>query len=272
MKFILFWFSLNQNSQLQLFWQEKTKNEILWDILAQNMEYKHYSDVKYVYDRRIGDYAVGQIWRKSSKTITEYKNDGFEDKKTTHYPNALVIFNLSDNYIEGWHRLLLEWKTEVFKNPIDQIKYFENILNTKLQWGWYSLSFYPLFDERDFWKYINTHKGKIEKLTFNYSVPNFLHLKNNLSDDLKDAQQRTWMTNATVVMENKNGSLKIEESDPFIQQSVEYASKWAWEFKIKVRWFKAEYSSSKNIKSISIDEVDLQTTAEGIKILFDKWI
>lgn len=272
MKFIFFGFSLNQNTQLQLFTPEKSKNEIFWDILSDNMEYKHYSDVKYVFDKKVDNYIVGQIWRKSSKTITEFKNDWFEDKKTTHYPHSLVIFNISEDYKTWWHRLMLEWKTEVFKNPIDQIKFFENILNTKLQSFWYSLSFYPLFDECNFWKYIDSNSWKIEKLTFSYSVPNFLHLKTTLSQDLKDAQKRTSITNATVILENKNGSLDIKQWDEFIDQSVEYASKGAWEFRIKLRGIKAEYSSSKNIKSITVDEIDINTTASGIKSLFDKWI
>lgn len=140
-----------------------------------------------------------------------------------------------------------------------------------MQAYWYAISFYPLFDESNFWTFVKKNQWKIEKLTFTYSVPNFLWLKNSLTDDLKEASKNYWITNTTVVLENKNGSLIINDEDPLIKESVEYASQWAWEFRVKAKWVKVEFTSKKNIKTLSIDELEINDNSQNVlQSLFNK--
>lgn len=274
MKLLFFWFSLNKNSQLQLpiHW-EKTKNEILSDILQESLEYQYYSKIVYKFNKKIENFIIWEIWRKSSKTISIPSEEWFKDIKNDHYPHAKIIFNVSENYEEEqWHRVGFEYKSDLFKNPESQMKHLEDELNIKLKNYWYAISFYPLSDENTFWTFVNQNKWNIEKLTFTYSVPNFLWLKNSLTDDLKTAWENYWITNTTIVLENKNGALNINENDPLIKQSVEYSSLWAWEFKVKAKWVKVEFTSKQNIKSISMDEleIDSNTNKDILQKLFSK--
>ncbi len=274
MKLLFFWFSLNKNSQLQLpiHW-EKTKNEILSDILQESLEYQYYSKIVYKFNKKIENFIIWEIWRKSSKTISIPSEEWFKDIKNDHYPHAKIIFNVSENYEEEqWHRVWFEYKSDLFKNPESQMKHLEDELNIKLKNYWYAISFYPLSDENTFWTFVNQNKWNIEKLTFTYSVPNFLWLKNSLTDDLKTAWENYWITNTTIVLENKNGALNINENDPLIKQSVEYSSLWAWEFKVKAKWVKVEFTSKQNIKSISMDEleIDSNTNKDILQKLFSK--
>lgn len=273
MKVSFFWFSINKNSQLQLpiSWN-KDKNEILAEVLKQGLEYKYYSDILYRYSNRVWNYLIGELWKSSTKVISEVSEKWFEDKKISHYPHSKIIFNLSKDYNnDAGHIVGIEHKYEVFKDLQKQVIKLEENINIEMKKYWYAISFYPISDEGNFWSYIDKNKWKIEKLTFVYSVPNFLWLQNSLTDDLKDASSKYGITNSTVILENKNWSLdNINKEDDFISQSVEYASKWAWDFKIKVKWLKEEYSSKKSIKTLSIDELEIDWSSEELQSTLDK--
>ena len=65
----------------------------------------------------------------------------------------------------------------------------------------------------------------------------------------------------------------IPEDDPFIKQSAEYTGKGGGEYKLKVKGMKSEISSKKNVKTKSIEDIDLITNdkevfLEAVKIIF----
>lgn len=273
MKFIFFWFSLNKNRQLLLpDFSNLPKNEILGNVLGSKIEFKYHSEILFVPWERKNNFLLWKIWRKSSKILSSFEDDDFKDKKSDHYPHSNIIFNLSEDYNnERGHIIALEDKSEVFQNAISTINRFELELNKRLGEFWYAISIYPRTDERNFWNFVVKHENSIQKVTFTYSVPNFLNIKNSLTEDLKDASEETQMTNTSVTLENKNGPLKISRDNKFMKESAEYTTNWAWEFKIKVKWIKAEYSSKKNIKTFTIDELDIEWgNIEQLKKIFDK--
>lgn len=245
---------------------------MLAEVLESDLEYQFYSKIVYKFNQRVGHFVIWEIGRKSTKTISIPSSSGFQDIKNDHYPHSKIIFNVSENYAEEQgHMVAFEYRSDLFKNPEAQIQQLENQLNIKLQAFGYAISFYPLFDESNFWSFVKRNEWKIEKLTFTYSVPNFLWLKNSLTDDLRAASENYGITNTTVVLENKNWSLIINEEDKLIKESIEYASQWAWEFRIKAKWVKVEFTSKKNIKTISADEIEINANTESVlQNLFNK--
>jgi len=273
MKFIFFWFSLNKNLQLLLpNFSDLSKNEILARVLSEKIEFQYRSKILFVPWERKTNFLLGKIWRKSSKILSSFEDDDFKDTKSDHYPHSTIIFNLSENYQDDrWHIIALEDKKEVFQNALNTMDKFEKELNKNLSEYGYAISIYPRTNERNFWKYVQRHKDNIQKVTFTYSVPNFLNIKNSLTEDLNEASKDISITNTTVVLENKNAPLNISEDNDYIKQSAEYTTKGAGEYKIKVKWVRAEYSSENNIKTFSIDEIDVEwISEEWLKNLFNK--
>lgn len=271
MKFQFFSFSLNQNG---LFINtEKDKNEILKDILKREIVYSHHTQKIYLFSEETDNCVVWAIWRKASINkwiINNWEKKTFEKVKEDNYPSCKIIFNLSQNISLWWHRIAFEYNMSIFQNSLSTIQSFENQLNKLLQKEGYAISIYPMVDKVIFRDIIKNNQ--VEKLTFVYSMPNFLNLQNSLNDELKGVGSKYWSTNAKIELENKNGELILEQWDPLLDQSAEYCSQWAWSFELKVKWVKAKYSSDNSIKTIEIDEINFTWPQVLFSKLYEQWV
>lgn len=257
MKFQIFSFSLNASNTFRD--PKQNKNLILKEIIKKEIWYSHHGQKIYLFDKEEEDYIIWAIGRKSTIEKSIIENQSFKKQKEENYPSCKIIFNISEHFTDGGHRIAFEYNTWAFQNPLWILKWFEKSLNKSLKYYGYSISIYPMFDEFLFWDIIQ--KNNIEKLTFTYSIPNFLKLNNTLSDDLKSIWKSYNTTNAKIELENKNWNLSLDESDQLLKQSVEYCSQWAWTFEVKVKWVRATYSNENSIKTVEIDEINFKWPA-----------
>ncbi len=259
MKFQYFTYFLNPISQQSLFPDQRDKNDILMGIMEKKMEYKHMkSDMVYVFHRKEWKYLHGKLGKKSSIKRTLPSDHDFVEHVDINYPYCNLLLNL-DNDAETGQKIAFEYNSVVFQSPEAQIKALEKQLNTLLFSNGYAISIHPVVDQKEFWALAKKYDGKIEKLIFTYAVPNLFNLENELSEDLKQSGQKYGITNAAIEFENKAGQLIIPENDPFMKQSAEYTGKGGGEYRLKVKGMKSEISSNKNVKTKSIEDIDLST-------------
>lgn len=259
MKFQYYRYFLNSIEQLPGFKDNggMNKNEILRNILKENTEFKNgRSEMVYIQQSEFEGFIIGKIGRKSSIKRSLPKQNDFEEEIETHYPNCNIIFFTGTNPNHG-QRIAFEYDTRVFQSPENQIEAFEKAINPKLFSYGYSLSISPIFDIKEFWNIIESHRGRVEKLTFSYAVPNLFGLEDELSDELKGARRKYGATNAEIVFENKNGQLIVPKEDELIKQSAEYTSRGGGEFKIKVKGVQTEIKSGQRVKTKQIENVEL---------------
>jgi hypothetical protein len=257
MKFQYFTYFLNQVTFQPLFLDERDKNEILKEIITNKIEFQSgTANLIYLCPMEYDNFIFAKIGKKSSiKRNLQSEND-FIQEVEDDYPNCQIFFNLSNDPDKG-QRIAFEYKSQVFRSPEKQLKALEDFINSQLLHKGYVISIHPIVDKSEFWSIVQKYKGKIEKLTFSYSVPNLFNLQNSLSVDLKSVGSKYCGTKISAVIENKDGQLEIPKDDPFILQSAEYTGRGGGEYKFKIKNVKSEISSGKNVKTISFDELEL---------------
>ncbi|MBF0231524.1 MAG: hypothetical protein HQK65_00600 [Desulfamplus sp.] len=216
----------------------------------------------YLFHKETGKFIYGKLGKKSSIKRNVPTDNDFSEEVETHYPYCNIIFNTDDNPETG-QQIAFEYNTTVFFKPESQLKLLEDYLNTTLFSLGYAISIHPIVDKKEFWSLVDKYQGKIEKLTFSYSVPNLFNLENELSSDLKQSGEKYGITNATIELENKAGHLNIPKDDSFINESAEYTGRGGGEYRLKVKGYKTEFSSNKNVKTKSFEELDLVTNDEN---------
>lgn len=266
-----FTYFLNPLSTPSLFPDKRPKKEIFREILKQkNLKYKASgSDLAYVFEKEDGDYIVAKLGKKRSLKRSLPPEEGFEETIDENWPHCLVFFNLDENPNTG-QKIAFEYKSNIFKVPFIQLQDLAEEFNVGLFSSNYAVSIHPVTEERKFWDIVKQNQGKIEKVTFSFNAPNLFNLKNNLNDDLKNAQEKFGLTKATVEFENPQGKLTLSEDDEFLQQGVEYVRKGGGDFHLKLKNGKRTVVKSEDgvmTKIVEYEDMEARIKFDNIEVM-----
>ncbi len=179
-----------------------------------------------------------------------------------------MFIKLSGDPKEG-QQIAIEHKPWIFFNPLWQLRALADRVNDTLRENGLALSINPITQETKFWELVKTYTGQIEELRFTYSSPNLFNLENSLNEDLKKLRDTQNVTEASMILKNKEGNLKIPEDNPLIKESVEYVVKGGGEYRIKAK--KKIITSKDNVRSKSVTtEIELGTSDRDAIIKFAK--
>lgn len=236
------------------------KNEILEKCLL---------EVNFTYSRaettfrkwRIGDddfvfrIGVDRPIKRTTKDFTEEKLDS--------WPSIHIIFQ-NDPSVQ---KLFIEVNKKVFqKTSMVATKIVENSINRLLKNYNLVLHIEPIFEKDDFWKIVREYEGKITWVKFNLVTPNMSNISGALSEDLKELAKSTNTTISNMKLNSNIGSaLDLDEGNNILSGLVEYASQGAGNISIKVKGLKAIKSTKDCMRSVEIEEVDINS--ERIKSL-----
>lgn len=204
------------------------------------------------------DLIYASLAKKSEETIYHSPQEKLEAETVESWPHVRVFVNIASDPDKG-QILAIESRSNVFRNTTLQLDAFQKYVNEMLKSTGYEINIHPVGSGEKFWDIINANKGQIRELTFRYSAPNLFNLKNNLNDELRDAQQEFMLTKAKVSFENPGGQLKVDPENDFIKQSVEYVTKGGGDYVVKA---KRVYKSKDSISSQNVDEVELEVAVK----------
>ncbi len=242
------------------------KNEILFQIIKDMNNLKTKSgEIKSAIEYQSDDLILYKFAPKKH-VIVETKE--FKDEKIEDWPSFHVFFwNQPDKQIIAIEeRRKAFQKTKTVNNIImDNIN---NILKNK------NLIIFsePIFNKKDFWSIINSHKHHILNIKFDLITPNMANIANVLSQDLKNLAKTTNTATTTLKLDaNKDTTLDIDDSNEYVDDIVSYASNGGGNISIKIKGFKRRVHTSENITTIEIDELKLKNSAsmEAFKNLMD---
>lgn len=249
--------------------ENSDKKEVLLQALKRERtkgvhSFKHNGvSLAYVYGRTNGKYLIASLGKKSIIKKNAPPEEGFSTIKEETWPNCDLVFNLDDDPATG-QRIAFEYSKAVFENPHTQIKAFADELNKDLFHSGWAISINPITSERKFWEFINSHKGKIERLTLTFNTPNLFKLNNALNDDLKELEQEYNVNKASLTLENVDGKLALPQDSDLINQSVEYITRGGGEYSVRIKGKGARVvSSNDNIKTKSVEFDDLEFFASS---------
>ena len=169
------------------------------------------------------------------------------------YPFGHIIIDNDDKY----QIMCIEDATELRARSI--AKKIEKSLHDILSKDNLTVKISPLYKERDFWSFVESHKGKITKISFDLITPNMSNISSRLSEDLKNTAKMTGTTETNLKLNAaRNGFLNLERRNTEIDGLVDYASKGGGEIRIAIKDAKIGYHSNDAQINIEIGELELK--------------
>ena len=276
-KFTLYKVSVELADKLSLFREEKPKHEVVKDAFDtdQPIIFEHQgSTLAYVKHKIVGDYIIASLGKQSEAELSGPPSTGFKAVSQEEWPHILVIVCVSPTQPLGQTIAVMK-DSEIFSAPIHALRSLVSYMtpHNELLHG-YELILSSLSRTESFWEIIKTRDGRIQRLSFDLAVPNFLGLNDEISKSMKTINRKYNATKATIAIENPEGSLHVPLQDEFVQEAVNYASEGAGDIKIKVQE-EGVIDAKKNIITASISSLDAKMVIESedpkiIKAVCDK--
>lgn len=241
------------------------KNDFFAEALSQQQDFsseKHETPAQLL--RKENDLFVFQVGH--NKKINRETRD-FRNEEIDNWPSTKVIVW---NHPEKQY-ILVQKRTSAFSSCETVVKLILAKVNRYLGLKNLRVIHEPLFEKRSFWEKIEEIRGKIEAVKFEIITPNMANISGSLSEDIKRFAKATNSTRNELKIEAEpESSLVLERGDETLEGLVDYSSMGGGNISIKIRGIKAKFHTSKKVKEIYMDEVELSGNSASIKSLIDK--
>ncbi len=115
------------------------------------------------------------------------------------------------------------------------------------------------FEKNNFWSVINENPNKIERVRFEMIAPNMANISHALKIDLKQLNRDTNCHKAKIELESLPGTtLEINKDNELINGCVDYSANGGGDIAIKIIGIRKEVRTSKTVKSVKIDELEIK--------------
>jgi hypothetical protein len=271
MKFQLYTYSLNPSKQQALIKSGKSKNEILLELFKDKFRGVRLVNGKqqlgFVIHFSNANFVCASIGKIEHTKIGKPPEENFVIETTDNWRNCTVLIDLrSDSQI-----IAFEYNSGIFKEPMTQLKILQNNLNTTLLSHGWEIKINSQIKTANFWVAVNEYKKKITSLEFKFAAPNVLDLHSNLYEANKKVKEELNATEIEAKVANPNGTLKIEQNQDFIKQSLEIAEGGTAKVIMK-SGRKTIFNSDKsaNIKQEEVtEEFELHLKQKNVSMLLD---
>jgi len=180
------------------------------------------------------------------------------------YPYCIVLINLDDQE----QMIYVQRNFKAFTTTQVVAHIIERSLNTFLRQDGLVLYIEPVFDSHKFWQLIQQYHGLITRLRFEFIKPNMANISGQLNEDIKQFQRDTNGHKGKIEVEApESGVLEVSPSNQTLQGLVEYSSLGGGQAAIKIKGLKREIKTSKSIRKIEIQEIEINSTKELKKLL-----
>lgn len=255
MKLQYYVYFLNKIEQQSLFKDERDKNEILKSVLTGKPIHYECRGVEYAFVKVFekDNYMLARLGKKVFLKKHLSPEEQFKEYDVEDWPHCNVFIHLSGNSKNG-QRIAFEYNSNIFQEPLVQLKSFEDEINAKIASSGYIMSISPVTKEHNFWNAVEKNKDNIERLIFSFNSPNLFNLNNTLENELRDIEKKYGSCRTKMEFENPYGKILVPRDDRLIKEGVEYIAKGGGEYKIKIK--KGAIKTISNKKNIIIKEFE----------------
>lgn len=250
-----------------LFQAEIDKKDLMKDLLANPIFFwwakkteLAFTPTRFLWE----DFLVWLLGKKSMVKIAKWPETNFSEVQEENRPHTLVAMNFSNDPDKG-QTIAIEYKSNIFPDPLTQLRNLFDDINKDLSAKWYVIQIAPILEPHQFWDTINQVQEweKVISVEFTLNVPNLFWIQDELNDELRNAQTQYNATQAEFKLSNEQEWLSLNQSNPFLDQSVSYIERWWWQYKIKMTWNKIINSES-GAKATTLDfDLDITTSDDA---------
>jgi len=235
------------------------KNEFLHEALSQTQRFRSSRTetiTRLLY--RSDDFYLYRI--AANRSIHREKRD-FTDEYLDTWPSVLVaIWN--DPAVQ---MVAVQKRTTAFQDTKAVVSLIFESIGPYLTNHQLRLYFEPLFEKRIFWELVARYEGRVQSVEFEFLTPNMANISQTLPENLRElAKQTNSATNSLKVSSDPEASLSVEENNSTIQGLVDYSASGGGNIAVKISGIKKKKHTSRTVKEIEMDDIQLQGTAEEI--------
>jgi len=202
-------------------------------------------------------YLIKLAQRKTTRIVQD-----FEDFEITNEPFVYIIINNNPSV----QKIAISENKEAFSEPRVVKNILVKLFNKGLKQYGLDIAIEELFEQKSFWKFVQSHKYEIKLIDFKYIKPNLADISKSLPEDFRNFTDNVNSKESHIVLKApENGVLEnIDKSNKTVNGLVEYTSEGAGEIKLKIKGFRKRYSTKENPVTISISEAQIEGPAEQV--------
>lgn len=219
---------------LRLF--EKTnRDEYLKQLFGERIDFSHAgSEFAYVPTEQIdfdnGKIMIGKIGKKKTETENLPPDKNLDETEHTGWHATYILVDTRD-FSDG-QKIAFQYNRDVGQ-PLPIMKNFIKCLNDENKGSGWNIEVRLITHPVTFWEAVKENEGKITSVTFSFTTPNILRLKNSLTEELGRNRIERNASEVAMTIKNAEGNLKISKEDKETNDAVEYISEGGGEAQIK---------------------------------------
>lgn len=259
-----------KNKQIELFEKDKKykfseikekKNEFFSQILETLVNSKYNSNPLKL-EHQEDNYFLFKLAQSKTKTITQ----NFENIIIDDEPYVYIIFN-NDPSVQ---KIAISENSDAFSNPDVVKNILKKVFKNDLEKFGLNIELETLFDEIQFWQYVNRYKDNITYINFQFIKPNLANISKSLPKVFKNFAENTnsHESHITIKAPDKGTLDNINKENENIKGLVEYTSEGAGSIKLKIKGLRKQLKTKENPVMVQIKELDIEGPTEQVIKLY----
>lgn len=201
------------------------------------------------------------LYRMAANRSIHRETREFADEYIDNWPSVLVaVWNHPEVQLVAVQR-----RTAAFQHARSVVRMILDSVEPKLSSAHLSSHFEPLFEVERFWALVHRFEGRIQSIEFEFITPNMANISRSLSQDLRQfAKEMNSVKNNLRIAADPESVIHADESNSTLTGLVEYSSAGGGNITMKISGLKKKYQTSKSVKTVSVDELDVDGPAAEV--------
>ncbi|PKN16532.1 MAG: hypothetical protein CVU66_00580 [Deltaproteobacteria bacterium HGW-Deltaproteobacteria-23] len=176
----------------------------------------------------------------------------FRKERLENWPNVTILINNRQDI----QMIAVSKNEKAFTSSAVIIKSIVALVNARLKSYQLQMHAEAMFDKKEFWAIVMSHRTRIQTIKFELISPNLANISSQLKLDLKQLNKDTNSHKTNLEFNSPAGAtLEVNESNQMINSLLDYASQGGGDISFKVRGYKKKIHTSTSIKTVEIDEL-----------------
>lgn len=201
------------------------------------------------------------LYRMAANRSIHRETKEFWDEYIDNWPSVLVaVWNHPEIQL-----IAVQRRAAAFPQANSVVHMILESVEPKLSSAHLSAHFEPLFEIERFWALVHKFEGRIQSIDFEFITPNMANISRSLSQDLRQfAKEMNSVKNNLRIAADPESVIHVSESNQTLSGLVEYSSAGGGNITMKISGLRKKYQTSKSVKTVSVDELDVEGPAAEV--------
>ena len=190
----------------------------------------------------------------------------FENLVIDDEPYVYVIFNNQSDV----QKVAISDNKDAFSNPDVVKNILKKTFRKDLEKFGLNIELEALYDQVEFWNYVDKHQKDITYINFQFIKPNLANISKSLPEVFRSFAEETnsHESHITIKAPEKGRLDNISKSNEDIKGLVDYTSEGAGSIKLKIKGLRKQQNTKENPIILQVKEMDIEGPSEQVIKLY----